>query len=68
MSFGTASPPPEYMPTSKLQRLTSSIARRKPLSLTQYVLPPGNEELRRQIARRSLALGCNLAAKGHHRD
>src|SRR5260221_714527 len=25
-------------------------------------LPPGNEELRRQIARKSLDLGCNLAA------
>ena len=63
MSFGTACPPPDYMPTGKLQRLISSIARRKPLALTQYVLPPGNEELRRQIARRSLDLGCNLAAK-----
>jgi len=50
------------MPTAKLQRLISSIARRKPLSLTHYVLPPGNEELRRQIARKSLDLGCNLAA------
>jgi DNA-binding transcriptional MocR family regulator len=63
MSFGTACPPPEYMPTGKLQRLVSSIARRKPLSLTQYILPPGNEDLRRQVARRSLDLGCNLAAK-----
>jgi DNA-binding transcriptional MocR family regulator len=63
MSFGTACPPPEYMPTGKLQRLTASIARRKPQALTQYVLPPGNEELRRQIARRSLDLGCNLAAR-----
>jgi DNA-binding transcriptional MocR family regulator len=63
ISFGTACPPPEYMPTGKLQRLLSSISRRKPLSLTQYVLPPGNEELRRQVARRSLDLGCNLAAK-----
>jgi DNA-binding transcriptional MocR family regulator len=62
-SFGTACPPPEYMPTGKLQRLIASISRRKPLSLTQYVLPPGNEELRRQVARRSLDLGCNLAAK-----
>lgn len=63
ISFGTACPPPEYMPTAKLQRLTASIARRKPAALTQYVLPPGNEELRRQVARRSLDMGCNLAAK-----
>jgi DNA-binding transcriptional MocR family regulator len=47
---------------TKLRRLISSIARRKPLSLTHYVLPPGNEELRRHIARKSLDLGGNLAA------
>jgi len=62
VSFGAACPGPDHMPTAKLQRLISSIARRKPLSLTQYVLPPGNEELRRQVARKSLDLGCNLAA------
>jgi DNA-binding transcriptional MocR family regulator len=63
ISFGAACPGPDHMPTAKLQRVISSIARRKPLSITQYVLPPGNEELRRQIARRSLDFGCNLAAK-----
>jgi DNA-binding transcriptional MocR family regulator len=62
VSFGAACPPPDHMPTARLQRLISSIARRKPQALTTYVLPPGNEELRRQIARRSLDLGCNLAA------
>jgi DNA-binding transcriptional MocR family regulator len=63
VSFGAACPSADYMPTGKLQRAVSSIARRKPLSLTQYVLPPGNEELRRQIARKALDYGCNLAAK-----
>jgi len=63
VSFGAACPGPDHMPTAKLQRIVSSIVRRKPLALTQYVLPPGNEELRRQIARKSLDLNCNLAAK-----
>ena len=63
VSFGAACPGPDHMPTARLQRTISSIARRKPLSLTQYVLPPGNEDLRRQIARKSLDFGCNLAAK-----
>ncbi len=63
VSFGAACPGPDHMPTARLQRTISSIARRKPLSLTQYVLPPGNEELRRQIARKSLDYGCSLAAK-----
>ncbi len=53
VSFGAACPGPDHMPTARLQRTISSIARRKPLSLTQYVLPPGNEDLRRQIARKS---------------
>jgi DNA-binding transcriptional MocR family regulator len=63
VSFGAACPSHELMPTQKLQRVLSSVARRKPTSLTQYVLPPGNEELRRQIARRALDFGCNLAAR-----
>lgn len=63
VSFGAACPGPDHMPTARLQRTISSIARRKPLCLTQYVLPPGNEELRRQIARKSLDFGCSLAAK-----
>jgi DNA-binding transcriptional MocR family regulator len=45
------------MPTARLQRTISPIARRKPLSLTQYVLPPGNEELFRQALRNKISLG-----------
>jgi len=63
VSFGAGCPGPEYMPTARLQRTVSSIARRKPLSLTQYVLPPGSEELRRQIARKALDYGCSFAAR-----
>ncbi len=63
VSFGAACPSHELMPTQKLRRVLSSVARRRPASLTQYTLPPGNEELRRQIARRALDTGCSLAAR-----
>jgi DNA-binding transcriptional MocR family regulator len=63
VSFGAACPDHELMPGQKLRRVLASVVRRRPESLTQYVLPPGNEELRRQIARRELDLGCNLAPK-----
>jgi DNA-binding transcriptional MocR family regulator len=63
VSFGAACPSHELMPTQKLRRVLASVARKKPFSLTTYVLPPGNEELRRQIARRALEFGCNLSAK-----
>lgn len=63
VSFGAACPSHALMPTQKLNRTLTSIARRHPRSLTEYVLPPGNEELRRQIARRAVEFGCNLAAR-----
>lgn len=63
VSFGAACPSHELMPTQKLRRVLASVARKRPLSLTTYVLPPGNEELRRQIARRALEFGCNFSAK-----
>ena len=63
VSFGAACPSHELMPTQRLRRVLSSVVRKKPQSLTTYVLPPGNEELRRQIARRALEYGCSLAAK-----
>lgn len=63
VSFGAACPSHALMPTQKLQRTLVSIARRHPRSLTEYVLPPGNEELRRQVARHAVELGCNLSAR-----
>jgi DNA-binding transcriptional MocR family regulator len=63
VSFGAACPSHELMPTQKLRRSLSTVARRKPTALTEYVLPPGNEELRRQIARRALDFGCAFNAK-----
>lgn len=42
--------------------MLSATARQRPETLTTYALPPGREELRRQIARHILNWGCNLTA------
>jgi DNA-binding transcriptional MocR family regulator len=60
--LGAALPGHELMPAAKLRRMLSATARRHPESLTTYPVPPGREELRRQIARRALDWGCNLTA------
>src|SRR5216683_4816674 len=59
--LGTACPDPELLPNHKLNGILRSIVRRKPLHSASYEFPPGAEELRRQIARRSLGCGCNFS-------
>ena len=60
--FGAAIPSAELVPTAKLQRIVSAVARRQPQSLATYSLPPGHEELRRQIALRARDWGVSLTA------
>lgn len=60
--LGEACPSPDLLPNGKLRRLLSSAAARHPKLLTTYGFPPGNEKLRRQIARRAIASGCRLGA------
>lgn len=53
----------DLFPTQRLIRVLCSVARRAgPLSNT-YDISPGNQELRRQIARRSLDWGCSLSSE-----
>ena len=59
--LGSALPDPQLMPNAKLNQILRSIVRRNPMHSAEYTFPPGAESLRRQIARRSLAYGCNLA-------
>lgn len=63
VNFGAACPSEHLMPTRRLQRTFASVCRRHPESLTRYVLPPGNIDLRRQIARRALDFGCSFSAQ-----
>jgi DNA-binding transcriptional MocR family regulator len=48
---------------SKLEHIVRVIARRQPQCVADYGLPPGREELRRQIALRARDWGVNLAAE-----
>lgn len=61
--LGEACPSPDLLPGTRLRRLLSSAAARHPKLLTTYAFPPGNEKLRRQIARRAIASGCRLNAE-----
>src|SRR6476660_6473849 len=51
--LGTGIPHPELVPTAKLRRVLTDIARRMPDTIATYSLPPGRDELRRQIALRA---------------
>lgn len=60
--FGAATPSPELLPTDKLNRILSAIARSAGGAGIGYDAPPGLPALRRQIARRSVEWGCALSA------
>src|SRR5262245_10758848 len=60
--LGAAIPGQELVPTAKLQRIVSAIARRQPQSMATYGMPPGREELRRQIALRARDWGASVTA------
>ncbi len=62
VKLGAALPGHELMPATRLRRMLSSTARRFPEALTTYAVPPGREELRRQIARHALNWGCSFTA------
>jgi DNA-binding transcriptional MocR family regulator len=55
-------PNPEVIPVRRLTRIVTSIAREFPMKSVNYDFPPGNEGLRRQIAKRSLDWGGALPA------
>jgi DNA-binding transcriptional MocR family regulator len=59
--LGAATPSDELLPTKKLYRLLSMVARKYGTTSNRYDTPQGNLELRRQIARRSLDWGCNFS-------
>jgi len=58
--FGAALPAGELLPTAKLNRISAALSRRAVRAISSYNLPPGNPELRRQLAKRSLDWGCAL--------
>ena len=59
--LGATLPSPEVIPFQALQRAVAAVGRRSPLAATSYDPPPGNRELRIQVARRALEAGCLLS-------
>ena len=58
--LGSAFPSPEFFPLGKLARaLHAATLKLDPQSIYEQ-LPPGNSELRRQVARRYLESGCSV--------
>jgi DNA-binding transcriptional MocR family regulator len=60
MNLGSARPHSKLLPTRKLSRLIAALAREAGGVGTEYDMPPGWPALRQQLARRSLAWGCQL--------
>jgi DNA-binding transcriptional MocR family regulator len=60
VSFGAADLCPSLFPNSRLNKIISCILRDNPTHSSSYDFPPGLENLRKAIAKRSSAFGCDL--------
>jgi DNA-binding transcriptional MocR family regulator len=59
--LGAAMPNLALLPTERMNRIVSRLARQSGKERHQYQLPPGSEELRVQIAQRTVRSGCQLS-------
>lgn len=60
IQLGAAAPSHERLPSKTLNRITASILRNEPETLNEYDMPPGNQKLRRLIAKRAFTYGCDF--------
>jgi DNA-binding transcriptional MocR family regulator len=60
VSFGAAFAGPEILPTNQMNSILRRISRRAPTHAVHHAHAPGSWSLRQQIARRSVAAGCNF--------
>lgn len=58
--LGIANPSPELLPVKALNRALARVSAGQSPASIDYCFPPGNEELRRQIAFRTVDLGCDV--------
>jgi DNA-binding transcriptional MocR family regulator len=63
ISFGAACPSPELFSEDLVRRAVRRAAERHGPSLTRYAIGPGDDVLRRAIARHALGLGCQLDSR-----
>lgn len=59
--LGGAIPSPDSLPTRQLNRLGAAAARRSKHGFNSYDMPPGNRELRVQVAKHYMEAGCTLS-------
>jgi DNA-binding transcriptional MocR family regulator len=62
VSFGAACPSSDLFSEERVRRAVSRSAQRHRATLTHYTIGPGDEHLRRAIARHALRMGCQLDA------
>ncbi|PCE30212.1 transcriptional regulator [Burkholderia ubonensis subsp. mesacidophila] len=60
VSFGSGYPSSGLMQSDKTRRAVLRAIQRSGTSLARYPTPPGEDALRKAIARRTLAMGCTL--------
>jgi len=63
ISFGAACPSADLFAEERVRRAVSRAVQRHRATLCQYPLGPGEESLRRAIARHALRMGCQLDAR-----
>jgi len=63
VSFGAACPSSDLFSQERVRRAVGRAAQRHRATLTQYTIGPGDESLRRAIARHALRMGCQLDAR-----
>jgi DNA-binding transcriptional MocR family regulator len=63
VSFGAACPSSDLFSQERVRRAVSRAAQRHRATLTQYTIGPGDQSLRRAIARHALRMGCQLDAR-----
>ena len=61
VQLGAAFPNPNYLPAEKINKALARVARRHAVDGHKYIIPPGLEELRVQIAKRAALSGCQLS-------
>jgi DNA-binding transcriptional MocR family regulator len=58
--FGAATPDPELLPTARLNRLMTELAREGRFAEDTSTMPEGCEDLRIQVAQRAFGYGCDV--------
>lgn len=61
VQFGAATPDPDLLPTTKLNRLLAMVSRRSDYRQSICGIIDGSEELRVQVAQHAFQYGCRLA-------